>query len=650
MPKVKTEIESKVNELYVKTKVTQKFLDEAKNHLELKIYVFKKEEILFSSFICKIGDLINIKSKVIPKEKAKKKYADSVASGNAAIFVSDDPENENRIIINMGNIPSNNEVIFIAEFIQPIEVSQQYEFELFKNLPIFQGQDGEIFQNSEMKGKINIITKNDIIKVEKKILLENLQIIEEKYGKGKKNEYTIFYNIDELPEFSWQNLNYIPSSKIYFDLYSNEPFSYIQESSLCDNEINYIIQYRYKKESCSKRNKTIILPALFIFLIDQSGSMKGKRIKIASEALKLFIQSLPAGSYYQIIGFGSDYKKYDEIPKEYNKKNINEIMEVIDKLDAGLGGTEIAKPLKEIYSSNHIYDKINLPKNIFLLTDGYTLDKKEALNLIEKNSSKFTIYSIGIEKNFDEDLIKNAGILGKGYYNYCKHLNNLESVITSEISRATSPFISNLEINSNLNNNNIIRNNSFPNILRCNEIANLFYIIKKQNIIDKIKLEIKYNENKNGKNVEKKYEIIPEKIEKGEDLTKLIINNYILNDHYLSDEEKLKLSLKYQIFTKYTSLFAELQLSDKITEEMKLKIIGDKENNVIKLQKKRKEPSDIESENEEDFKCMDENDEYEGGNSYDYEEEKMKEKSEDKNIEKKKKLRKKKKIKLIRNI
>ena len=42
------------------------------------------------------------------------------------------------------------------------------------------------------------------------------------------------------------------------------------------------------------------------------------------------------------------------------------------------------------------------------------------------------------------------------------------------------------------------------------------------------------------------------------------------------------MALKYQIFTKNTSLFAEIELSDKITEEMKKKIIGKNEKHKIK--------------------------------------------------------------------
>ena len=55
MSKVITEIESTVNELYAKTNVTQKFTNPRENPLELKIYVFKKEEIIFSSFNCKLA-------------------------------------------------------------------------------------------------------------------------------------------------------------------------------------------------------------------------------------------------------------------------------------------------------------------------------------------------------------------------------------------------------------------------------------------------------------------------------------------------------------------------------------------------------------------------------------------------------------------
>ena len=309
--------------------------------------------------------------------------------------------------------------------------------------------------------------------------------------------------------------------------------------------------------------------------------MSGKPIKIASNALKLFIQSLPSKSYYQIIGFGSTFKKYDKTPKEYTQKNIDESLALIDTLKADLAGTDIYSPLKDIYDSYKLYDEIDLPKNIFLLTDGEIINKDKTLDLIEKNSTKFSVFSIGIGNGFDKDLIKNSGILGKGSYNFCFDINDLNKTITNEINKAISPFISKLEIKTSLDNNNIIKNNvdHIPNIIREDEIINLNYITNKNEKDDKVKIEIQYLEN--DKINKKKYEVIPLEIPEGEECSKIIINNYLLKNSNLSKEEKIKLALKYQIFTNDTSLFAEVELSEKVSKEMKSKIIGDKKNNRI---------------------------------------------------------------------
>ena len=111
--KSSVEINSKVNELFIKTIVTQKLLNSSDNPLELKIFIDFNPIILFSSFSAKIGDSITVHSKVIKQSNAEKKYTDSIASGNAAIFVSKN-ETEDLIIINMGNIPPKQEVIFTS--------------------------------------------------------------------------------------------------------------------------------------------------------------------------------------------------------------------------------------------------------------------------------------------------------------------------------------------------------------------------------------------------------------------------------------------------------------------------------------------------------------------------------------------------------
>ena len=54
-----------------------------------------------------------------------------------------------------------------------------------------------------------------------------------------------------------------------------------------------------------------------------------------------------------------------------------------------MGGTDIYDPLQNIYDSDKVYDKILLPKYIFVLTDGEICNKESVLRIIEENNMKF---------------------------------------------------------------------------------------------------------------------------------------------------------------------------------------------------------------------------------------------------------------------
>ena len=604
MQKVEVNIYSQVNEVFASTSVTQKILNDSDNPIEVEVLIKKNlDNIIFSSFYAQIGDSTKVKSKVIKTEKAEEKYTDSISSGNAAIYTDIDKEDKNKIIVHIGNIPPKQELIFTSEFMQFTESSNNsLEYELFRNLPILTGKSGNYIENDIIKGTIEINMKEKIKKIKKEFY--DKLIIKEEKNEQEKNIFIIKYEYDRAENFiteekTHRNKNflfdflndydstyniYIPSSKLYIELHSNiNLFSQINPKN--KEEQSFILNYKYIEEGNKNKNKqkeNKLSPALFIFLIDQSGSMTGSSIKVASKALLLFLQSLPAGSYYQIIGFGTHYEVYDKKPKEYKQKNIEASIKIVEALKADKIGTNIYDPLNYIYKSKKDYDKILLPRNIFLLTDGDINNKKETLNLIEKNSNKFTIHAFGIGNSFDKDLIKNAGIIGKGSYSFCKDISGLNKIIVSTLNNICTPFIANLELKSPLDKLNLYKINVNNISIREGLIYKYYYIINKKLENKKINFSLKYTKKKETKTETKELE--PFELPQGDQLSKLIINKYILENDSLSQDEKIKLALKYQLFIEGTSLFAEIELTEKNTAQMQKKeIIPEKK--VTKMEK-----------------------------------------------------------------
>lgn len=61
-----------------------------------------------------------------------------------------------------------------------------------------------------------------------------------------------------------------------------------------------------------------------MFLLDRSGSMQGRKMEIAKEALGVFLQSLPAESEFQIVSFGTEFTSLFNTMKmiPLNKENV----------------------------------------------------------------------------------------------------------------------------------------------------------------------------------------------------------------------------------------------------------------------------------------------------------------------------------------
>ena len=583
-------ISCEVNEIFAATEVTQYFTNELENPIELKILFPINKKLSLSKFIVSMDEK-NIISKVMSKEKAEEKYVDTIASGNVGFKSSYEDENKS-YSVNIGNLAPKKKVKLQTNFIQMVDNKDlSYEFNIIENYPAFYYDGAKINfsenNNKKLETKIKIETQSKITRLIPMYVNDEIK---------KNSEYNVKYSPDyKKAEIEYKNNK--PNSeknesknedednnfRILFRTENmNKPFIYSQFNPILketaysinytyiskylkeipvpekpdeDNTISYVLKY--------EKNEINETPGLFVFLIDQSGSMSGRPMELVRKALLLFIQSLPENSYFQLIGFGSEFKKYNEEPVIYNKENVDNIIKIINELTADLGGTNISKPLAEIFNSES-YSKIDLSKNIFLLTDGEVFDREKCIELISNNSSKFRVHALGIGNSFDEVLIKQCGKLGKGSSSFVKELEKINSVVIDTLNKGLRPYITDLKFEfenyKDEISKNIIAVNPINNFVYQNEIMNYSFILPDNKELSNLKIKITGKDPINLIENDATFENII-KLKDGEEMSKMIVGKGLkYNDDLIKDTEKeIKFAKKYQILSKNTALFAEIE-------------------------------------------------------------------------------------------
>lgn len=75
------------------------------------------------------------------------------------------------------------------------------------------------------------------------------------------------------------------------------------------------------------------------------------RMEIVVEALKLFLQSLPAGCMFEIISFGSNHELLSKSNGfDYNDETLKFALNEVSKFSHNMGGTEAVGPLNSAFS------------------------------------------------------------------------------------------------------------------------------------------------------------------------------------------------------------------------------------------------------------------------------------------------------------
>lgn len=178
-----------------------------------------------------------------------------------------------------------------------------------------------------------------------------------------------------------------------------------------------------------------------VFVCDRSGSMSGNNITLVTQALKVFLKSLPVGVKFNICSFGSSFSFLWQKSVTYNQQTLDEAVQHVDSFAANYGGTEMLEPLKETIERR--YKDMSL--DVMLLTDGEIWNQQTLFDYLNESitvpKAPIRLFTLGIGNSVSHALIEGVAKAGNGFSQFVGHGEKMDTKVVRMLKGALSPHV-----------------------------------------------------------------------------------------------------------------------------------------------------------------------------------------------------------------
>jgi Ca-activated chloride channel family protein len=184
-------------------------------------------------------------------------------------------------------------------------------------------------------------------------------------------------------------------------------------------------------------------PAEIVFVVDCSGSMQGDSIEQARKTLRLCLRSLETGDHFNVIQFGSSFELYEKQSPAYDDDSLRKADSWLKKMQAVLGGTEMAAPLSAAFGLPRIE---GVGRRIVLITDGQVSNENELIHLAKQHSDETQVFAFGVGYGASEHLVRGVARAGRGAAEMIYPGETIDDKVLRHFQRMTGRPLSNVEL------------------------------------------------------------------------------------------------------------------------------------------------------------------------------------------------------------
>jgi Ca-activated chloride channel family protein len=244
----------------------------------------------------------------------------------------------------------------------------------------------------------------------------------------------------------YEGKNEIPQTdfRLFYDTHKGEVSASVLSFKPKKDEDGYFLLLtspEVKAKDEKRPAKTVI------FVVDRSGSMQGKKIEQAKNALKFVLNNLREGDTFNIVAYDSNIETFKPELQKFDDETRKSALGFVEGQYPG-GSTNIDGALKTALAM--IKDD-SRPSFILFLTDGLptageTSEAKIVKNVEDENKLNARIINLGVGYDVNSRLLDRLSNNNAGRSEYVRPNEDIEAHVSRVYSKISSPAMTKVEV------------------------------------------------------------------------------------------------------------------------------------------------------------------------------------------------------------
>ena len=183
-------------------------------------------------------------------------------------------------------------------------------------------------------------------------------------------------------------------------------------------------------------------PMEMVFVLDCSGSMRGKPMRQAKAAIRAALDNLQSGDTFQIIRFSSDASQLGSVPLAATRENIARGQQYLRGLSS-TGGTKMIEGVRAALQFPHDPERLRF---VTFLTDGYIGNETEVIGAVHDLVGDARVFSFGVGNSVNRYLMERMAKEGRGAVAYLGLDDSGKKIMDAFFERISHPAMTDIEI------------------------------------------------------------------------------------------------------------------------------------------------------------------------------------------------------------